>query len=146
MKIIPIKLKDANQFIEKYHRHNKPVVGHIFCIGLEKDDELIGVGIAGRPIARYLDNGRIIEITRVCVKDGNKNGSSKLYRRLHRIAQLMGYEKVITYTLARESQSSMKAINAIKECEIKGQEWNRKSRERKSQDVYIEDKIRWWIK
>ena len=33
MKVIPISLKQANDFVEKYHRHHNPVVGHKFSIG-----------------------------------------------------------------------------------------------------------------
>jgi hypothetical protein len=34
--ITPITLNEANEFVEKYHRHHKPVVGHKFSIGVEK--------------------------------------------------------------------------------------------------------------
>ena len=49
MKIVPISLKDANEFVAKHHRHNKPTQGHKFSIGLEQDGQLVGVAIAGRP-------------------------------------------------------------------------------------------------
>lgn len=55
----------------------------------------------------------------------------------------MGYERIITYTLQTESQSSLKAIGAILEAEIKGREWNCKSRPRRTQKVYSEAKYRW---
>ena len=42
---VPIELKEANRFIAQFHRHNKPVVGAKFQIGLMKEEELIGVGI-----------------------------------------------------------------------------------------------------
>lgn len=145
MIIVPIELKEANTFIEKYHRHNKKVLRDKFRIGLKQNGELIGVANAGRPIARLLNDGETIEITRVCVKNGYKNACSMLYARMVKICQLMGYKKVITYTLSKESQSSLKAIGAKIEGEIKPGSWNRKNRKRKEQTVYLEPKMRWLL-
>lgn len=142
-KIIPLELNVANNFVEMYHRHNRRVAGHKFSLGLEEDGELIGVLIAGRPIARMLDNKRTIEILRVCVKEGHKNANSKLYGRAKQIAQLMGFEKIITYTLQNEKQSSLKAIGAKITGETKPQLWNREKRHRENQAVYLMPKFRW---
>ena len=136
-------LKQANCFVDQFHRHNKHVRGCKFCLGLEHDNELIGVAIVGRPVARNLDNGENVEILRVCVKEGFKGGCSKLYARCKRIAQMMGYKKIITYTLKSESQSSLKAIGAVPECDVTAQGWNRLNRHRGEQPVYKQDKIRW---
>lgn len=143
MKIIPLSLKDANRFVANFHRHSKKVRGAKFAIGLVKEGEMIGVAIAGRPLARLMDNGKIIEISRVCVKEGYKNANSKLYGRMKRICQLMGYEKIITYTLREESQASLKAIRAKPISEVKPNNWNRLNRRRKSQKIYSETKLRW---
>lgn len=32
LELVPITLKEANAFVERYHRHHKPVVGHKFSI------------------------------------------------------------------------------------------------------------------
>ncbi len=40
------------------------------------------------------------------------NVNSFLYGRVKRIARLMGYEKVITYTLEEESEASLRAVGA----------------------------------
>ena len=58
MLLVPISLKDANAFVAEHHRHHKPVVGHKFSIGCAQDGKLVGVAIVGRPVSRYLDNGR----------------------------------------------------------------------------------------
>ena len=55
LRLKPISLRDANEYVRKYHRHHKPVAGHKFSIGCEADGELVGVIIAGRPVSRYLD-------------------------------------------------------------------------------------------
>ena len=142
--IVPISLKNANSFVTMYHRHNKRVTGHKFSLGLMHDDELIGVAIVGRPIARLLDTGDNLEILRVCIKPGAQKGAnSKLYARCRRIGQLMGFKKIITYTLETESQSSLKAVGARIDGKTKPQEWSRKSRKRESQSIYKQKKIRW---
>lgn len=143
MEIIPITIRSANVFVTDFHRHNKRVTGAKFAIGLTEDSELIGVAIAGRPVARLLDNGKTIEILRVCVKEGYKNANSKLYGRMKRISQLMGYEKIITYTLQRESQASLKAIRAKPVSNVKPGGWDRLNRHRNGQEIYSEAKIRW---
>ena len=141
-KFQPISLKQANEFVSNHHRHNKPVAGHKFSIGLFDDDKLIGVAICGRPVARMADDGLTLEILRVCT-DGTRNANSMLYSRVKKIAQVIGYQKVLTYTLTEESGSSLRAVGAQKSGIVKPREWSRKKRERNSQDVYKKEKIRW---
>lgn len=143
MKIIPLTLAAANSFVTQFHRHNKKVVGAKFAIGLDREGELVGVAIVGRPVARMADDGRTAEVLRVAVKDGVKNGSSMLYGRCRKICEAMGYEKIITYTLTTESSASMRAVGARRDGEVRAAEWNRPSRRRGSQKIYKQDKIRW---
>ena len=143
-RFIPIHLKQANEFVESHHRHNKKTWGHKFSIGLECDGRLVGVGIAGRPIARLLDNGTTLEITRVCVAPGYKNACSKIYARLKKIGKLFGYTSIKTYTLASEPGSSLTAIGAVAEQRVlphKG--WDRPGKPSVYQAVYAEEKRRW---
>ena len=53
LRLRPISLRDANEYVRQHHRHHKPVAGHKFSIGCEADGELVGVIIAGRPVSRY---------------------------------------------------------------------------------------------
>jgi hypothetical protein len=78
------------------------VTGRKFALGAAVDGKLVGVAIAGRPVARKLDDGKTLEILRVCT-NVTPNACSFLYGRVKRIAHLKGYEKVITYTLEEES-------------------------------------------
>ena len=58
MKIKPYTLRKANEYVRKHHRHSKIVVGCKFCIAaVDEEDQLIGVAIVGRPVARRLDDG-----------------------------------------------------------------------------------------
>ncbi len=145
MNFAPVSLKQANNFVLINHRHNKPSVGDKFRVGLFDGEKLIGIGQAGRPVARMLDDGKTIEIIRVCVLDGYKNACSMIYARLVKIAKLMGYEKIITYTLTKESGSSLKALGAKQEGIVKAREWSREKRKRDSQEIYRQEKIRWML-
>jgi hypothetical protein len=116
LRIKPIHLKSANEYVKKYHRHNLPTVGGKFAVACYDNDKLCGVAICGRPTARNADNGTTLEIYRNCT-DGTKNACSKLYGACVRIAKEMGYTKVITYILESENGASVKASNFI--CEGK---------------------------
>ena len=109
---IPLTLKDANKFVKEFHRHNKDCRGHRFSIGAVYNDELVGVAIVGRPIARKLDQKLIAEVLRNCVKpDAPKGTCSFLYSKAIQVWQVLGGKKVITYTLETEKGSSLKAVN-----------------------------------
>ena len=122
MKIIPITLKAANEYVAQHHRHHKPATGCKFCIGCENGGQLVGVAICGRPVSRHFDNGVTLEINRLCT-DGTRNACSKLYGACVRIAREMGYTKVITYILVSEDGASLKASNFICEGEAGGTIW-----------------------
>lgn len=143
LEIRPCHLKEAKEFVEKYHRHNIPPVGGKFAISCYNKNKLVGVAICGRPVARRSDNVLTLEIYRNCT-DGTYNACSKLYGACQRIAKDMGYKRVITYTLKSESGASLKASN-FQNCGIAGgKEW---TGERK-RNYYIapkEMKIKWMI-
>ena len=110
MRIVPITLKAAQEFVKEHHRHNKPPVGHKFSVGLETDwGLLIGVACAGRPVARMFDNGLTLEVNRTCTL-GDKNANSMLYGAVWRAAKAMGYRRCITYTQHDESGASLRAV------------------------------------
>lgn len=141
LKIKPITLKEANDFVVKYHRHHKPTVGHKFSVSVFDGDRLCGVAICGRPVSRYLDNGTTLEINRLCT-DGTKNACSMLYGACARIAKDMGYNKIITYILESENGASLKASNYICEGIAGGEMWTGK-RSGRDNGVPKEKKTRW---
>lgn len=75
LELVPITLKEANAFVERHHRHHKPVVGHKFSIAASDGEKIVGVAIVGRPVSRYLDNGLTLEVNRLCT-DGTRNACS----------------------------------------------------------------------
>lgn len=140
MEIRPITLKEANDFVEKNHRHHKATVGHKFSISLYDNDKLVGVAICGRPVSRYLDNGTTCEINRLCT-DGTRNACSMLYGACCRVAKEMGYKKIITYILESENGASLKASNFICEGVAGGTHWT--GARNKGQEIPHEMKTRW---
>jgi len=126
---VPLELKDANAFVDRLHRHHDPVHRDKFRIGCEHKGKLVGVVQLGRPVSRVLDDGATIEITRLCT-DGTPHVCSFLYGKAARIAKEMGYSKIITYILATESGTSLKASGWAKESDVRGHSWNSKSRPR----------------
>lgn len=143
MKLRPISFKDACEFVDSHHRHHRKPQGHKFSLGLMVDGGLIGVAIVGRPVARKLDNGLTLEITRLCT-DGTPNAASKLYGACRRVAFTMGYERVITYTLDTEPGTSLFAAGWKLEGSAGGGSWSRPSRERETKHP-IQLKKRWSV-
>lgn len=146
MIIKPIHIKDADKFVKAHHRHNKQAGNGKFAISAYVVETMVGVAIAGRPRSRKLDNGKTLEVYRVCT-NGYRNATSFLYSRVKRIAQLMGYEKVITYTLQEESGSSLFAIGATVEREVTHKkQWNNHGKVKRSiQAVTVAPKFRWTL-
>tara|TARA_Y100000593_G_scaffold23111_1_gene45886 strand:+ start:198 stop:677 length:480 start_codon:yes stop_codon:yes gene_type:complete len=152
-KVIPLTLKSANAYVEDFHRHNKPCVGHRFSIGaLDENENIVGVAIIGRPVARMLDDGLTAEVNRLCTNDDSpKNVCSFLYARAWRIWQQMGGERMITYTLQSENGSSLKGAGwKIVGKTNKNDFWNTRKKtnvgyvsERAEQDVDGQLKFRW---
>jgi hypothetical protein len=108
MEIVPLTLAEARRYVALHHRHNEPPIGHKFSIGLEHDGVLVGCVIAGRPVARGADDGRTLELLRLTT-EGDRNACSRLYSAACRAAFAMGYRRVITYTLAEEPGTSLRA-------------------------------------
>lgn len=129
MKVVPVTRERANEFVLQHHRHSRPVVGHKFSLGVAEGDELLGVAIVGRPVARELDDGLAAEITRVCT-NGARNAASMLYGAARRAAAAMGYQRIYTYTLPEEGGASLRAAGFRLEREDAGQpsrKWHSRS-------------------
>lgn len=142
--LVPIGLRSANHFVDKHHRHHGPAAGHKFSIGVaDIAGVLRGVAIAGRPVARMLDDGHHLEVLRVCT-DGTPNACSMLYAAIRRTALAMGYQPdhVLTYTLEEEPGASLKAAGWIRDGVTTGGSWGRPSRARNDRHP-TGAKIRW---
>lgn len=108
--VMPVTLRDARRFIAEHHRHNVAPRGWLFGARLVAEGVTVGVGVASRPVARGLDDGRMVEITRLCLVSGApKNAASRLYGALCRAAAALGYTRAVTYTLVSEAGTSVRA-------------------------------------
>lgn len=146
MRIVPLTLRQANDFVEAHHRHSARTSndGGKFAIGIESGGAIVGVAIVGRPVARLLQKPGTAEILRLCASaEAPPHAYSRLYGRAKRIWQLMGGDRVVTYTLERESGASLRGAGFVVEQAVRGRAWDTPSRRRAARPVEEHDKIRW---
>lgn len=139
--IVPCDFAEANAFVAKHHRHHKPMPGAKFSVAVARGDEVVGVAMIGRPVARMLDDGWTLEVNRVAT-DGTKNACSMLYGAAWRVARAMGYRKLITYILDTEPGTSLHASGWKIVGEVVGRSWDCPSRPRVDKHP-TQGKIRW---
>lgn len=111
LRVSKCELREANAFVEMFHRHNGRVTQHRFsCCVEDEGGGCHGVGTAGNPVSRMLMQTEpgTIEILRVCTR-GTRNACTMLYGSLRRAAHAIGWRRVITYTLEKESGASLRA-------------------------------------
>jgi hypothetical protein len=143
MKLVaaPIDFAQAAEFVRQHHRHHTPPVGHKFSIAAMAGEQLVGVVIVGRPVARRRDNGWTLEVTRLCCLDLppviDRNGKehaqsacSFLYGAAARAAFALGYRRIGTYILKREPGTSLAGAGWECIAETPGRSWSVPSRPR----------------
>lgn len=108
LRLVPVSFATACEFVALHHRHHKPPVGHVFSVGVADGDELVGVAMVGRPVARLSDDGLTLEVNRTCVADA-RNANSMLYGASARAGFALGYLRLVTYTQQGESGASLRA-------------------------------------
>lgn len=142
LKAMPISREEANKFVNTMHRHHMAAIGDKYRLAAVNENmKIVGTIQVGRPVSRMLDDGLTVEVIRCCT-DGTKNACSFLYGRAAKIAKLMGYKRIITYTLDSESGSSLIASGFKFDGMTRGGTWNCKSRPRQ-QKAPISRKKRW---
>jgi hypothetical protein len=140
LRVVPCTQRQAKAYVRDNHRHNTPPQGGLFALAAMDADRLCGVVIVGRPVARGLDDGVTVEITRCCT-DGTRNACSLLYGRARRAAFALGYRRVVTYTLAEENGASLRAAGMTPWGYTRAEDWSRPSRPRALAPKQM--KIRW---
>lgn len=129
LELQPITYEEACVFIREHHSHHLPPQGWKFGLAVNDGAKVRGVVTVGRPVARHLDGGYTLELTRCCT-DGAKNAASKLYAAAWRATRALGYRRLITYTLASEAGTSLIAAGWALLGEAGGGSWDCKSRPR----------------
>ncbi|WP_200931297.1 XF1762 family protein [Frankia sp. R43] len=146
LRIVPITRDTALAYIKAWHRHHAPPVGYRFALGVAADDVLVGVATAGRPVARSLDDGWTLEVTRTST-NGTPNANSALYGAAWRAARALGYLRCITYTQAGESGASLRGAGWLMVAELAARKgWDTPSRRRRSHGNDGVARARWEIK
>lgn len=110
--VVPITLREANDFVANFHRHNGRTSrnGGKFAIGATWGSELVGVAIVGNPISATFMDGLTAEVLRACVRETEaRNVNSFLYGACWRVWRAMGGLRLVTYTLQEESGASLRA-------------------------------------
>ena len=107
-----------------------------------------GVTSIGRPLARAFDDGSILEVTRVAT-DGTYNACSALYGACRRWARKSKASRLLTYTLASEPGTSLRAAGWVEDEEYRGARrtsWASDGRPRKERTGEVAGpKRRWWM-
>jgi hypothetical protein len=134
--LVPVDFATAAGFVGMWHRHHRPPVGHKFSLAVaDEEGTLRGVAMVGRPVARHYDDGLTLEVNRTAT-DGTPNANSMLYGAAWRAAKALGYQRLITYTQAGESGSSLRAAGWTVVAELKERKgWDTPSRPRDDRGV-----------
>jgi hypothetical protein len=126
----PVQRIEARQFVLDHHRHHGWVSGFLWLHGLAGDGgALSGIAVVGRPVARALQDGLTMEVTRLCT-DGEPNGCSMLYGAARRAAIAKGYRRGLTYILASETGASLRAAGWRLLWRVPGRSWDTPTRPR----------------
>lgn len=141
----PLTLAEANKFIDELHRHHAPVHRDKYRVGAwdTEQNKLVGVVQVGRPVSRVLDDGKTVEVVRLCT-DGTKNVCTFLYSRAARASKELGFSRIITYILENEIGTSLKASGWHIDHITKGHNWNCPSRPRNTNAPTCNKQM--WIK
>lgn len=143
LRIVPMTLTEAHEFVRQYHRHHRPAQGGLFAVAVAEGETVRGVAIIGRPVSRHLDNGWTVEVTRLAT-DGARNACSMLYGAAWRAARALGYLKAVTYTLPEEGGASVRAAGWVEIGKAGGGSWSCASRPRVDKHP-TQEKIRWEV-
>lgn len=136
LRLRPVEFKEACAFVARVHRHHDAPVGHKFSVGVEDEGGVLrGVAIIGRPVARRLDDGFTLEVTRLAT-DGARMACSTLYAAAARAARALGYRRILTFTLASESGASVRAAGWTLDGTTPGRSWSVPSRPRGGVDLF----------
>lgn len=108
--LVPARSREAKDFVQTWRRHHPPPAGQIFAVGAADEmGTLRALAIVGRPVARHLDNGSTLEVTRAA-SDGTRNANPVLYGASWRGATTLGYRRWITFIQEGESGASLRGL------------------------------------
>ncbi len=147
LELHPIAFGAARDFVARYHRHCAAPVTWRFGKAVWNGRVMVGVVMAGNPVAPALNGRGIVEVNRLCIRRDVPralawNAASMLYGWAAREAALRGWSKIITYTRSDEAGTSLVASGWEREAVTRGRGWHSKGRRRSNTNAFI-DKVRW---
>ncbi|MGE0148002.1 MAG: XF1762 family protein [Parvibaculaceae bacterium] len=140
---VPVDMAEANRLVVRWHRRHGRVPGYKLALAAVETAgrRLCGVVVLGRPVNRHLDDGWTLEVLRLA-GDGTPHLCSFLYGAAARAATAAGYLRLVTYTLAAEPGTSLRAAGWQAVAEVHGRSWSCPARPRPGA-VKGEAKVRW---
>lgn len=139
---VPCSVTRAREVVEAWHRHHGPSTSGLFAAAVATEDGIVrGVALVGRPVARLLDDGWTLEVTRVAT-DGTPNACSALYGIARRLAATLGYARLVTYTREDEPGSSPRGAGLRDDGPIRARSWDMPGR-RRTDKTEIVRRRRW---
>lgn len=148
LRVAPVAQARAKDFVRAHHAHSpNPPAGWRYGAAIWNGYTMLGVVMVGRPVARMIDHQTTCEINRLCLRRDLPgelawNACSQLYGWAAREAKRRKFRKVITYTLAREAGTSLRAAGFTPERVSAGGTWSCPSRRRIDKHS-TEPKVRW---
>lgn len=143
LRLVPVTYRQAMAWVAAVHRHHIPPRGYRWAVGVADGPTLHGVAIAGRPVARHLDDGHTVEITRVAT-DCTPNACSMLYGACWRAARALGFTRAVTYTQHGETGASLRAAGWLPEAQLAARPgWHAPSRPRTQLGTEHIGRTRW---
>ena len=139
---VPCSVSRAREVVDAWHRHHgapderNPANDSVIC-----SDRSSVESASARSVARLLDDGWTLEVTRVAT-DGTPNACSALYGIARRIAATLGYARLITYTRADEPGSSPRAAGLTDDGPIRARSWDMPGRPRTDKTEIVQRR-RW---
>lgn len=146
MRLAPITVKQAMEFVRQVHRRLPDIQGGMWAVQVADEPDPVGVATIGVAIVGHAARAygsRVLSVLRVAVLEGYPNACSMLYGSCSRAAKALGADDLVTYTHLDELGSSLIASGWVYGGLTEGGEYDRPSRRRR-QAVDPGPKHRWW--
>lgn len=147
LELRPVAFPVARAFVAHYHQHCGPPVTWRFGHAIWNGHTMLGVAMAGNPVARAFNGRGVLEVNRLCIRRDVPralawNAASMLYGWCAREAERRGWARIITYTRTDEEGTSLRAAGWEPEATVRGRGWHGGRRSRSNNNAFI-DKVRW---
>ena len=106
--LIPLTLRQANEFAEKHRKDHRPINHDKFSIGCVLESELIGAAIVGYPREPRLNNGLTLAV-RFIYTTGGRRAYGMLYGAAARAASALGYCRIVAFLPENRPDSGLRA-------------------------------------